>query len=233
VATLNPLGNFIFNPFLGVFLVLSVLIFLAQLLMLPFSPLAWSLDRFVSIWLEMTTWLPWDWFLTFKRPPLLVALAIPVATLFIMHYRPFKPGLQKLGALTLLFMVTGTVLSLQSVPDRKRIKCGCGMIEICKKAEGLCVHDSGGMRRAVAAESWLDFVLMPELVTSFGTGVIDRYYLDRLTPSAVAYLKLLCEKNVVRNLVIPHHAVKSPIDKRLLHELRVQAIKSGALVSII
>ncbi len=198
----------------------------------PVSSVSWLLEKFVGCWLEITTWQPWDWYLTFKRPHLLVALAIPVAAMLIMHYKPFKTQVQKLGALTLLFMISGIVLSLYPGPQQLRIACGREMLEIKKMPQGLCVTDGGAARRTNSAESWFNFVLMPELITSFGTEVIDYYHLERITPSALAYVSMLCEKKVVRNLVVPHRLTQDKSSRKMFYLLKSRATALGVLVAV-
>jgi len=232
VASLSPLGNYVFGPFLTGFLVLSVVLFLLQLCTIPLFPFSWLMDTLVVWWLKVMEWQPWDWYVTFRKPPLMIALLIPLVTMAIMHFRPLKTSWQKLCALSAWFCLASLLLALLPLPEKIEVPCGCGKVILKNTDKGIIAIDTGGARRTQSADNWAMYKLLPELVASFGVRKIDQYYLCRITPSAVAFVKILLKKGMVRHLSISHHIDRQKSEHvALLQDLMAEAAAQGVLTS--
>lgn len=232
VASLSPVGNYVFGPFLTGFLILSTLLFLLQFFALPLFPFSWLLNTLVAWWLKLMEWQPWDWYVTFRKPPLLLALAIPAVTMALMHMRPIKTTIQKFCALTVWFVLASVFLSLVPSPEKVVVACGCGKVILKNTEKGILAIDTGGARRVQSAENWAMYKLLPELVSSFGAQTIDQYYICRITPSVVAFIKVLLKKKMVRHLLISHQIDRQNSQtKVLIEELQNEAAIGKVLIS--
>lgn len=204
VALLSPIGNIIFNPFVVLFLALSALITGAEMCHLPHGFLCMFLEWLTALWSWLIDLVPPAYILTLKRPPLVLALIAPVATVAVMHSRRIRERWKKIIILCVLFC-TLTVL-FTALPGQKNvdISYGSAMINLEQKRDGkIYATDSGFIRKRAGIESWITFTLLPQLSIAFGRQNIDIYHIKKLTPGTTFFIQTLCEKELVRSLKIP------------------------------
>lgn len=206
VPSLSPIGNFVFGPFLTVFLSISTLLTVAAAFSLPVWPLTAALEYTIQAWFYLLDLTPWDWNILFPRPPLLIMLLAPLGTLVIMHCIPLraKPHRCFVALFTYSFFLL-TIFSL--VPAAQKTVMPWGgkrQVEVTRQQDGLIVaYDNGFVRRSSSIQSWINYTLLPQLALAFGRNKIDAYVLDKATPGTLAFAQLLCSKQVIRALYLP------------------------------
>lgn len=227
VASLSPIGNFVFGPFLTLFLVLSLLITACAIIGFPLTYPALALDYVTNAWMYCMQLTPWDWYITCPRPPWWLVMGAPLGTILIMHYRPFAhSSLKRFGTLFIFSCAMWGAFSLVPTPDQLLIPYGKKGILVTKKDGELHARDCGFIRRKSACSSWIGYTLRAELAKKFGAQVIDHYYLDRLTPTLVAYVQELCIEGLVKNLHLPMpHKKDALLAEKIMQTARENAVQ--------
>jgi hypothetical protein len=100
ISLMTFVGNLLFSPILTIFLMLSSLVFFTQLLHIPNHLLLVILDWFTRTWANVLDLGSQRWLIEFCRPPTLLLLAIPVATLVILHVGRFKTAGRRIGIMS-------------------------------------------------------------------------------------------------------------------------------------
>src|SRR6185436_7137348 len=89
ISLASLLGNFVFAPFLTIFLLLSSLLFFGQLCNIPCSFVAQALELVTDFWFWCLQWGSRDLLCELPCPPLVVSLALLAASIAIAMYRKF------------------------------------------------------------------------------------------------------------------------------------------------
>lgn len=227
VATLSPLGNFAFGPFLSAFLILSTLITVGTWCALPIWPCTMALEYITQAWFVLMKLTPWDWQVTMPRPPLMLMLLAPAGTIAIMHFIPFRS--RPWRCLIALVLLSAVLFGLYaSLPRETETRVPWGMrssVVVNRSSSGrLTAYDDGFVRRKSGITSWVMWTLLPSLATIFGTQEIDVYEFGRLTPATVAYATFLCERHIIKTLIVPCPANRQSAD--LIEELVPYAVRN-------
>lgn len=203
VATLSPIGNFVFGPFLSVFLILATLLTISVFCCLPLWPWTIGLEYLTSSWMYVMSHAPKHWYLTLPRPSLILLLATPIGTIMIMHFKPLNTAFKRFVALLLFSGVLTLLFSQTKAPDHLDIAFGNRTVSVTKQSDGtLLAHDPGFIRRKSSTNSWINYTFLPSLALTFGAEGVETYQIDRCTPSIAHFLSFLCEKELIKILVI-------------------------------
>ena len=229
VSFLSPLGNLIFSPFLTVFLVLSLLLAGTQLLFVPNGLLVRLLDLVVSFWLYLVSLAPASWSLVVQRPPFPLLLLPPLVAVFIMHYRCFASTSRKLAGLAAAAILLPLLFSLLPTVSSAPIPYASRRLIIEQADKKVSLTDVGSDAEAgrgpagsrAAQDQWISYTLRPHLARQFGVQQLDSCRLTHLNPDLVELATQLCEKKLVRHLVVPHQPVT------LVDELQRVCQKTG------
>lgn len=210
VSVLSPIGNAIFNPFVTAFLALCALITGAEIINLPHGLLSIGLEQLTSIWLWIVNSAPPGLILTLKKPPLFLSLCAPIGAILIMHCRAIRGIGRKIIALLLLFLVLTGLFMLVPRPDKITVPYGSHHLTILQTNNGLiAAHDPGFMRRVSGMENWIVFTLLPQLAINFGRQQVDQYVCEKLTPTISRLLSMLCEKELIHQIILPPPPAKN------------------------
>jgi hypothetical protein len=106
IAILGPLGNLIFTPFLLVFLTLTIIITLCELLNLPDQLVITALEQFTNFWLKLTQWGPKNSLLGLPKSALLFFSILALGTVLLMLVTT-RPQFKKVLVTSIIIMCLG------------------------------------------------------------------------------------------------------------------------------
>ncbi len=172
------LGNLFFTPFLMIFMVISSLLFFANLCNIPHAPLVYTLNWFTDYWhtflsFGKTEWLVYSW--CPSTPVLILMLVIIFIVLrFVMR---------KVLTLVLLLAITCVGIyamhKVQRAPGTEQIAANLSIQ--CDDKNALTLIDYGFLSKKKSLKSYVEFELKPMLAKRYGTIHITKLLLLRPT----------------------------------------------------
>lgn len=187
VSLLSPVGNLIFGPALTLFLFLSSLLFFTELLYIPNGWIAYALDAFTHGWLSMLKISPHPWLFGLAKPSPWLLITIPLAALLVVHYKKFTSLWQPIVCLFLILMASSLYIKIMHTKSHtcEQLTCNKGEITIIHDKNNVTLIDPGFIGQRISATSWVEFTLIPHLITSSGVTAIDNLIL--LQPGAMLF----------------------------------------------
>lgn len=187
LSLLSPVGNLIFGPALTLFLFLSSLLFFTELLYIPNGLIASALDNFTKAWLYVIKIPSHPWLFGFAKPSLFVLIGIPICALLIIHYKHFRSMWVRI--LCLVVLLVGSSLYIKTIHtkthDLEALACNKGQVTILHDASKVILIDPGVIGQRINAASWVEFTLLPHLISSSGVNAINDLIL--LQPGAMLF----------------------------------------------
>jgi hypothetical protein len=187
VSILSPVGNLIFGPALTIFLLLSSMFFFSELLCIPNSFLAYALDAFTQLWLKIIKISPYPWTIGIAKPSVGVLLCIPVCALIIVHYSQWRSVWQPIACFAILLIGSGFYIHVIHTKHSSynTFACNKGQVSFVRDSNRLMLIDPGFMGQRISAPSWVEFSLVPHVISTYGTTCIDTVVL--LQPGAMVF----------------------------------------------
>lgn len=200
----SPIGNFIFAPFLTVFLLLASLIFFCELCYIPNIFLIELLERFNALWLWFLSLGSKSWLICYAQPSMLVALSLVIISVLLLHARNLAKPHRRMGAYLLFIgvLVCFFRITTSSFLGISTLECFKGNLTLINTGKHKIVIDPGILGRRNSAPSWVAYTLIPHLAKLYGTQSLD--YVLCLKPSKTVFKSLtaLCTQAYVRNLML-------------------------------
>lgn len=184
LSLLSPLGNSIFNPLLAFFLLISSLLFIAELLYLPNQWLCWLLEKTNNLFIITSTYGDSSWLVGIRQLPTPLLFCIPLIGLWII----LTPRLHRQGARALALSATLIVIFAGTyITDRPYLgTCASNHkhapLIIAYTDHTLAVFDQGALSASSRCHSWWDYTVMSHIIKKTGKTTID--YLVCLQPSS-------------------------------------------------
>ena len=187
LSLLSPVGNLIFGPALTLFLLLSSLLFFTELLYIPNGLIAQALDLFTQAWLYVIKIPSHPWLFGFAKPSIIVLIAIPLCALLIIHYKKFKSVWHQVLCLSLLLVASSLYIKTihTKTQDIETLPCNKGEVTIIHDKNKVILIDPGVIGQRINAASWVEFTLLPHLISSSGVNEIDDLIL--MQPGAMLF----------------------------------------------
>lgn len=206
LSLLSPLGNLIFSPLLTIFLSVSSLIFFAQLCHLPHAWLVWVLEKITNLWLTCMHADSATWLMGFAQPSKIFLILFPLIILVMMIYQ--RTASTAINIVCLLTFGAGAMGYLHykarnNTTAISTLACNKGDITILRtKTQELIVIDPGYIGQRASAASWMNYTLLPHLIKTSGSTMID--HLIVLQPSSTLFqaLELVCTKVGIKKIYI-------------------------------
>jgi hypothetical protein len=221
------LGNCLFAPIFALFLFVSMLLIICMPIPLLASGIGYLLN-----WLVYT----WKWLLALRLPGSFFALpwigyvlaavlfSVFVISLHLLHIS----NVRRFCYCFLVYVAIYLVFGLVSLPQSASISCGGARLVLSKIDNQLCLIDNGMRRQTRGLASWTQYRLSEFLARTFGCVRIDTYRITRLTPSAVNTFSALCQRSMVKRIVIQR--AKNTIEERLQQRIITDAADAGVIV---
>ncbi len=196
-------GNYIFTPFLMLFLLVSSFIFFCELLYIPNSPFIYFLEWITTIWTALLALSNRSWLFSCPLPSKLVPMLLPlVACLILQHKKILSPVKNSLALLTFLIMCCllfkCTTLNRNAISS---ISCFDKEVTILQAGSHGFLIDPGALGRRISAPSWAGYTLLPTLSRQ---GIIKLTIIcARPTPMAFQTLQVLVDSLEVTCIYMP------------------------------
>lgn len=200
---LGFIGNAVFNPFLSLFLFISIFIFITEICCMPNGILIYLLDILSNFWLSLlqlhvgpTTEIPC------AQPSILAAAAIFCAIIIIMLMQ--KTYIQKSLYLVALMISSCFFLREKVIPSAiQYVPCGKEHLVLIKNGSSLVIIDPGCLGRSLSAVSFVQYTLIPHIIAHFGTHTIDRLLIMKPGKLTFDAALALVQKTRINHIYIP------------------------------
>lgn len=205
LSLMSPVGNLVFNLFLTAFLSMSSLAFFTELLGIPNSWLMYALEQITNAWLGLLHYGSPRWIMGFSTPPLIVLIAIPLATFGVVHYRRTHHPLQNMRWLILIFFSTIGICALfqSKKAPLESLTNGHASITLVHEASKTLVVDAGALSATPSTPSWAMFTLTPALIKNTGSNQIDTLILCRPTARSFQAVTALMTTTSIKTIFLP------------------------------
>ncbi len=203
LSTASIIGNFIFAPFLTLFLLLSSIIFFLELLFIPAAPFISMLEWLSLLWERVLSLGNRSWLLSFAQPPLIITLLILLGALAILHYKKFLSPVKSSLALCLYTIIMAYMLKA-TIPAQQefRVPCFDNELTIIANNGHTTLIDPGCLGRRISAPTFVKYTLIPTLIKR-GITHIDKLIIGK--PGATVFKATACfvEDFVVKEIYLP------------------------------
>jgi hypothetical protein len=235
ISIMSCIGNFVFNPFLAFFLLLSCILFFLELLCIPNSIVIWCLELLTNAWSWLISYGSPGWLICFSKPSFAVLLCFPIAGFLIIHHKKLSGS--HLRIFCFLFLLASAIFFLKYSSQKplviKKIPCNNGFVTVINAFNSITVIDPGVIGQRIS-KSWIEYTLIKELIQNFGTTKIDHLIVTKPGILTFDYCSQLCRLANVSSLylVVWHGENEEKLLKnygRLRYELEQ---KKGNLVRI-
>jgi hypothetical protein len=212
LSLLSPLGNSIFNPLLTVFLIISTLMFITELVFIPNGFLCWLLDLTTRLFVATSSYADSSWLVGIRHLPLPLLFGLPVLALWIIITPLLHKPWARAGTLALVLVVVWAGARLTDTPQLEVLRPGRGQaaVALAYDTHTVAVFDYGTMNPSYRYRTWWEYTLMPQLTKTTGRTSID--YLVCLKPSlkTLESLATIHTLSPVKHLVLIDPGSQSP-----------------------
>ena len=183
LSMLSPFGNSLFNPLLTLFLLLSTLIFISELMYLPNQWFCWLLEKTNSLFVATSSYADSSWLVGIRQLPMPILFTLPIIGLWII----ITPRLRTQGARacalagTLIVIFAGAYVTNSSYLGACASHCKNKPAALAYADHTLAVFDYGALNATSRCRTWWDYTLMSQVTKKTGKTTID--YLVCLNPS--------------------------------------------------
>lgn len=205
-SLMTMVGNFIFAPFLTIFLLCSSLVFFTEILHIPNAWCIWLLEKVTTFWLWCLQWGSKYWLIGFKLSVLPFSIVAAILAILILQHPQW--GKKETGAFlyTLLFCLLLFINKITSSPAQVTITCNKKTISIYNNNGKLTLIDNGGLGEKINPTSWVSYTLLNELTKIFGTVSIETIHTSQSKLPTLNALNTLCQEVPVEEIIFtqPH-----------------------------
>ncbi len=204
ISTMTAAGNFLFNPFLSVFLLFSSLIFFTELAYIPNGWLIFILEYVTKFWLWCLSFGQTSWLFGFCRPSLTLLTIVGIGAFLIMQHKRLGKVVPSLITLSLLCLCT-TFYLMQTKPkiQRMSIPCGKKAVTITVTFKKVTMIDNGALASNFSPSSWVQYTLLPELAKKTGQTKINHVIITNPNGFTFEALSTLCQHAPVTTIYMP------------------------------
>jgi len=194
LSVMSFLGNLLFSPILTIFLVISSLIFVTELLSIPNGFLIHGLTLTTSFWEHTLTFGKKSWLIGFAQPQtILTILLIILTSLFLMRF-VFRM-LSKAILVALITVSLFAVLEYNRQQSTHKHTTAKTVPYTNKKLtisvlpnKKIQITDNGLFNKKQSPEKFVNFELKPYVIKTYGTTSIEKVILHK--PSSRSFLAI-------------------------------------------
>lgn len=210
-------GNIIFTPILGVFLMLSSMLFFTELFGIPNGSVIYLLEHLTSWWDKMLSYGQPSWLFNCAHPgmwPLAISI---ILALWCIQHRTLTSAFKKCMCMAGLIIAIGGSLWLFTL---YRQHSQCNIVTVFDR-EGKtpalqgsltyaiidgrrCIIDQGFYARKKSADQAILFELKPYLVTKIGTASVDVLIITKPSLGSFQAATALCAYCGVKTLFVAY-----------------------------
>jgi hypothetical protein len=203
ISFMGIVGNLIFAPWLIIFLFISTLLFVTQLMHIPNLWLAQLLDLLCAWWLKLLTMGSPTWLIGFPCPgiwALILMVATGVAIIYATNRRSMATQLLWLTA-GLCFWLVG-IKYYAPLPSAITIPHRAAMVTIQRTDDTLTLVFPRTTIRQNSFARWYQMVVRPACYRAFGSSNLGAIKLVNPTVHAITVLQELKDKLGYQQLIV-------------------------------
>lgn len=227
VSLASPLGNFIFTPFLIMFLAVSLIVFLLELFYIPNTIFIYILEIITTLWLKLIDYNSNSWLLYLSKPSASILIITPIlATVFIIRKHiandqssnKLHNNKDYIKTIFCLIAITISLVGYSSYFNHNfsnklhnkiiSLSRGSNKIKIFKIDHKLTILDMGALS-IISSKNFIDFKLLPAISKNFGLQSI--WALIVLKPNKYSYKSCyyLLKNFRINKIYLPEFSDKS------------------------
>lgn len=205
LSAMTAVGNFIFNPFLALFLGIASFIFFTELLGINNSWLIIALSKLTDFWCYCLSFGSKSWLVGFCSISPLFLILIAVSAFLIMHHKVWGQLYHSIIALFLLLFISFTVLYLHKKPYQLfSLNCGRNSITVRVKDTIVSLQDNGAFAKKLSPDNWIQYTLLPELYKKTGTNTLKTVTISHINTLSLEAITSLCEHAQIEIIEMPY-----------------------------
>jgi len=205
ISLMTGVGNFVFNPFLAVFLLCASFIFFTELLYIPNGFLIIALEKITQFWAYCLSFGSKTWLVGFDKSSLTIVTVATVCAFLTMQHKRFGQLYPSIIALSLILFSTTSYLTLRSPSSFDgTISCGKREIPLLLYDNKVILKDHGAFAKKLSPESWVQFNLIPEIIQKTGKTNIDCVMVENPSMLTFQTLTALCQHSRVTVIELPY-----------------------------
>jgi hypothetical protein len=204
----------LFLPILTLFLLISTMLFFAQLFELPTLLFARILDQVAALWIVLLRCTSHSLLFGFARPSWFVLIAILFCTILVMHAISMKGAHEQMYILFAFLCCVLCVLGIHQ-PGELEVR-----VAGSRKTSSMLLYDHGALAIIdnksfnSGSPSWVRYQFLSEITTKTGALHIDHLVLPTITPRGIENVCLLADVTLIKNIYVPY--IKSPEYTRII-----------------
>jgi len=200
-SIMTMVGNFVFAPFLTLFLLCSSLVFFTEILHIPNGVCVWLLEKITALWLWCLQWGSKSWLIGFKLSVLPFSILAAILAIIILQHTQW--GKKTSGAILYTFLFCSVLLAnkLISTPAQATITCNRKTVSVYKHGNKLTFIDNGALGEKIKPTSWIQYTFLNELTKLFGTVSIETIYISHSKLPTLDAVHVLCQETEVKTVI--------------------------------
>lgn len=213
ISILSFVGNFIFSPILTVFLFISSLIFVTEILSIPNRFLIHALTLTSSFWENLLSLGKKTWLIGFEQPGTTLKILI-IILFFLLFFKFVFKILSKIILISILVISAFVLVEYNRQnrwPDQKQSAFYPRSNKRLKVSQmpnkTIQIVDYGFLNRKKSPEKFVEFELKPYLIKKYGIKTIEKIKLNRPTTRNIRAIKELSKTFTVQLVQTDSHDI--------------------------
>jgi len=230
------LGNFIFSPVLTIFLVLSSLIFVTELLSIPNALLIHGLTLTTSLWEYLLSFGQKKWLICFAKPKtVLMILILALGALLVL--RVVFRILSKIMLVAIVifsFFIIFEYNRQQRWPTEQQVsffpnsRKKMSIVQLPNKK--LKIIDNGFFNRKRSPKKFINFELKPYLIKKYGTMSLEKIVLQKPSARSFRAVEELSQTFRIKTVAIAYFENLRKYGWRCYFSLKEKLVKNGTKI---
>jgi hypothetical protein len=220
-------GNFIFTPFLVVFLLLSSLLFLCELCFIPHTLLIYALEHVSNFWYNILLYADRSWLIYAPEPSCIAVILVLVSGFYILHHKKFSHPFISCTLFTcVLTLFYAYLYSIHPQPGTEHITCfNNALTLITSNCHKTILIDPGYLARRISAPDYVQFTLVPQL-SKKGIRSLESVIIFKPSRTTFKALATLCSHYPIKTMYMPAWSGQlSNTGWKAWQELRTAAVR--------
>lgn len=208
ISLMTFLGNLLFSPVLSLFLVLSSLAFVSELLDIPNYWLLRLLELNTTLLEYLLGFGRKSWLLYFPKPHflmLIIFISLPILFYKKISKSPLKTRIFILSSFITFFV--GSSLAFVRYLSDEAENLQISKLVVLKNSNGcLDIFDNGEFSRKSSPSNYVEYELRPTLAKKFGSVLIDNLHLGKASARSFEVAEFICSFCHVKNIKFSFNA---------------------------
>lgn len=197
ISTVSLLGNLLFSPLLMFFIALCCMITLFEMFGFSHTYFDYALEQVSTLWYKILSWSSPSWLTGY--PIKLLPVTLVACLIFYWFHRQEQTKMKQIYMSILLLCIIFIAKCFVSLDGHFHYD---HMDVIRYKGHTFCI-DHGAFSRKRSPQSWIDYTLLPDLVSHTGSPKIDTMITYKNNKRTYRAAKQLERQACIQNLHFP------------------------------